>query len=158
LKRTPAPTDSSVAFWSPESNAANSDRGSSRTTAQVVYVVDDLPCLTELYALILNASGYVVKCFYDRRTALASLSAAKEKPVLLITDLHNPSMRIEPFLEECLGLHPALRILMASGFSYYHAWCFSVRPDYFLQKPFTPQELRHAVEATLCYPGSIFQE
>jgi len=108
-----------------------------------------MPCLKELYALILNALGYVVKSFHDRRAVLESLSATGEKPTLLITDLHNPSMRIEPFLEECVALHPTLRILMASGFAYHHAWCFSVRPDHFLQKPFTPQELRQAVEATL---------
>jgi DNA-binding NtrC family response regulator len=148
LKRTFAPTNSSVAFWSPKSTT-HSNRGSRATAAPLIYAVDDLPCLTELYALILNASGYVVKGFHDRRAALASLSAAEEKPVLLITDLHNPTMRIEPFLKECAALHPALRILMATGFSYHHAWCFSVRPDHFLQKPFTPEELRQAVAATL---------
>jgi len=108
-----------------------------------------MPCLSELYALVLNASGYVVRRFQDRRAVLASLSSAQEKPALLITDLHNPSMRIEPFLEECVALHPVLQILMATGFAYHHAWCFSVRPNHFLQKPFTPQELRQAVEDTL---------
>lgn len=149
MKRTFAPTNSTVAFWSPESQAPDSNRDSHATAAPLVYVVDDMPCLTELYVLILNASGYVVKGFHDRRAALASLSAAKEKPTLLITDLDNPTMRIEPFLKECVAMHPSLRILMATGFGYYHAWCFSVRPDHFLQKPFTPEELRRAVEATL---------
>jgi DNA-binding NtrC family response regulator len=111
--------------------------------------VDDMPCLTELYPLVLNKSGYLVRSFHDRRAALASLEAAQMKPALLITDLHNPTMRIEPFLQECLALHPSLRILMATGFGYHQAWCFSVRPDRFLPKPFTPEELRQAVEATL---------
>lgn len=146
--RSFAPTNSSVAFWSPEANG-DSGFGAPAKTAPIIYAVDDMPCLTELYALVLNKSGYQVKGFHDRRAALASLSEAQTKPVLLITDLHNPTMRIEPFLQECVAVHPTLRILMATGFGYHQAWCFSVRPDRFLPKPFTPEELRQAVEATL---------
>ncbi len=149
MHRSLAPTNSSIAFWSPESNGANSQFGSPDKTAPIIYAVDDMPCLTELYALVLNKSGYGVKSFRDRRAALASLSEAQTKPALLITDLHNPTMRVEPFLRECVALHPALRILMATGFGYHHAWCFSVKPDRFLPKPFTPEELRQAVDATL---------
>jgi CheY-like chemotaxis protein len=98
---------------------------------------------------LLRLLGLLVKCFHDRRIALASLRTAEEKPVLLITDLHNPTMRIEPFLQECVAIHPSLRILMATGFGYNQAWCFSSTPDRLLQKPFTPEELREAVEATL---------
>ena len=147
--RSFAPTNSSVAFWSPESSHANSSPGSRIRRAPIIYAVDDTPCLTELYALMLNTVGYLVKGFLDRRAALASLCAAQAKPVLLITDLHNPSMRIEPFLEQCVEAHPELRILMVTGFGYHRAWCFSVKPDRFLPKPFTPEELRRAVEATL---------
>jgi len=147
--RSFAPTNSSVAFWSPEAGDSNSSFGSRAKTDPVIYAVDDLPCLTELYSLVLNKSGYVVRGFRDRRTALASLEAAQTKPALLITDLDNPTMRVEPFLQACVTLHPALRILMATGFGYHRAWCFSVRPHRFLPKPFTPEELRQAVEATL---------
>ena len=149
LYRSFAPTNSSVAFWSSEANGSNSNFGPRPETVPVIYAVDDMPCLTELYALVLNKSGYTVKSFRDRRDALASLSTVQTKPVLLITDLHNPTMRIEPFLQECMAIHPALRILMATGFGYHQAWCFAVKPDRFLPKPFTPEELRQAVEETL---------
>jgi len=108
-----------------------------------------MPCLTELYGLVLSKSGYAVKGFHDRQLALASLRAAQVKPALLITDLHNPTMRIGQFLEQCVAACPGLRILLASGFGYHQAWCFSVKPDRFLPKPFTPEELREAVDATL---------
>ena len=149
LYRSFAPTNSSVAFWSSEADGSNSSSSSRAKAAPIIYAVDDMPCLTELYALVLNKSGYIVKSFHDRRATIASLSAAQVKPALLITDLHNPTMRIEPFLQECVALHPALRILMATGFGYHRAWCFSVTPDRFLPKPFTPEELRRAVEDTL---------
>jgi len=108
-----------------------------------------MPCLTELYGLLLSKSGYAVKGFHDRQVALASLRSTAAKPDLLITDLHNPTMRIEPFLEQCVAARPGLRILLVSGFGYHQGWCFSVKPDRFLPKPFTPEELRHAVDATL---------
>jgi DNA-binding NtrC family response regulator len=146
LRRSLAPTNSSVAFWSaPSEHDSGSGLGSE--PVPVIYAVDDMPCLTELYGLVLSKAGFLVRSFYDRKAAVASLCAATRKPVLLITDLHNPSMRMEPFLEQCVGACPELRILLASGFGYHQAWCFSVKPDRFLPKPFTPDELRHTVEA-----------
>jgi DNA-binding NtrC family response regulator len=147
--RSLAPTNSSVAFWSPESKNGDSDSGTRAKPAPIIYAVDDMPCLTELYGLVLGRSGYVVKGFHDRRAALNSLCAAQTKPVLLITDLQNPTMRIEPFLEQCVAARPGLRILLVTGFGYHRAWCFSVKPDRFLPKPFAPEELRETVEAML---------
>ena len=147
--RSFAPANIPVAFRSPRSNGGNSQFASRPAKASLIYAVDDLPCLVELYAVVLNASGYVVKCFHDRRTALASLRTAEEKPVLLITDLHNPTLRTESFLQECVAIHPALRILMATGFGYNQARSVSSIPNRFLQKPFMPEELREAVDATL---------
>jgi CheY-like chemotaxis protein len=157
LNRSFAPTNSTIAFWSQEASG-NHSGFSSNVKAPIIYAVDDMPCLTELYALVLNKSGFVVRSFHDRQATLDSLAAAQIKPDLLITDLHNPTMRIEPFLEACVALHPTLRILMATGFGYHPAWCFSVTPHRFLPKPFTAEELRRAVEATLagetmeCFP------
>ncbi len=136
-----------MAFWSPELNPIHGPSRAGPKTAPLIYAVDDMPCLTELYGLVLHAAGYQVRCFRDRHAALAGI--ATKNPDLLITDLHNPSMRIEPFLEQCIKTHPTLRILMATGFGYHRAWCFSVTPNHFLQKPFTPGELKRAVEATL---------
>jgi DNA-binding NtrC family response regulator len=114
-----------------------------------------MPYLTELYALVLEAIGHRVRTFEDRLAALAALKA--EKPALLITDFCNASMPIERFLQECIALHPELRILMATGFGRNHAWLSSARPDRFLQKPFTPEELQQAVRDTLAgTPAGIF--
>jgi len=145
--RSLAPTNSTVAFWSQE---ANGDSSSGSVDARhIIYAVDDMPCRTELYRLVLSTSGYAVKGFHDRQVAVASLHLAQAKPALLITDLHNPTMRIGPFLEQCVAACPGLRILLVSGFGYHQGWCFSVKPDRFLPKPFTPEELREAVNATL---------
>ena len=52
-------------------------------------------------------------------------------------------------IEPTLTAHPTLRILMVSGLSPDHLRFSKLRPDRFLQKPFTPEELRMEVRAAL---------
>jgi CheY-like chemotaxis protein len=140
------------AFWSPHVMAEHDAVGAVQSLpreAPLIYVVDDLPCLTELYTLVLQASGYVVKAFNDRGAALRFLNAAGKKPDLLITDYQGFSLPVEKFMRECLQAHPALRILMASGFSEENVFFSEATPTAFIQKPFTPQALRERVRILL---------
>ena len=113
-----------------------------------VYVVDDDEGLTELCSIILEAAGYDVKTFNDRAVALAALKAESNLPDLLITDYRGRSMLVDQFMQECLAAHPALRILMASGFNQADAG-LRIRPKRFIRKPFTTKELLREVQATL---------
>jgi response regulator RpfG family c-di-GMP phosphodiesterase len=148
-------TNTSVAFWSANSHGStrphsnDSRPGPQKPKSALIYVVDDMPCLTELYTLVLEASGHRVKPFTNRHTALASLKEEHEKPTLLITDFRNASMHTDRFLQECIVVHPQLRILMATGFGYRNQWFSSITPDRFLQKPFTPEQLQQEVRAAL---------
>jgi DNA-binding NtrC family response regulator len=122
----------------------------SRTTGvPLIYAVDDAPELTELYAAVLEADGYSVRTFNDRAEALAALGAGTVKPDLLITDCLGRSMPVDRFLRRCLVIHPALRILMASGLSHAGAPVAPLKPDRFIQKPFTLDELQQEVRAAL---------
>src|SRR5580765_3446636 len=56
------------------------------TEAPLIYAVDDVPDLTELYTTFLEATGHIVRAFNDRSEALAALKADRTKPDLLITD------------------------------------------------------------------------
>jgi CheY-like chemotaxis protein len=114
----------------------------------VIYVVDDLPRLTELYATLLSETAYEVKTFNDRRTALAVLRQDRA-PVLLITDYLGSTMPICRFIQESRDVHPRLRILMASGLDPARMQFSSGRPDGFLQKPFTAHEFQQAITAVL---------
>jgi CheY-like chemotaxis protein len=114
-----------------------------------IYIVDDAPRLTELYTTLLGETGYVVRAFNDRVEALVALKADKKKPDLLITDYRGVSMSIDRFMHQCLLVHPTLRILMASGFSQTEVRFSSVRPDRFIEKPFTPDDLLREVRAAL---------
>jgi DNA-binding NtrC family response regulator len=114
-----------------------------------IYVVDDAPFLTELYTVLLGASGYRVHAFNDRAEALAALKADWNKPDLLITDYRGLSMPVDQFLHQCLLVYPALRILMVTGFKRTDLRFSRAKPDRFMEKPFTPEELQREVKAIL---------
>lgn len=115
----------------------------------LIYVVDDQEAVVELYAIFLEAHGYNVRSFTDRMAALTALRTERAKPDLLITDYVGPAMPIEGFIHQCLGAHPGLRILMASGCHESDVDFVHPLPDRFIQKPFTAEELRREVEAAL---------
>jgi CheY-like chemotaxis protein len=115
----------------------------------LIYVVDDEPGLTGLYTILLEQRGYVVRAFESRIEALAQLKGDRRKPDLLIMDYFGHSMSVDGFIQRCLLAHPALRILVASGFSPIDARFAQVRPDRFIQKPFTADEFLLEVEAAL---------
>jgi DNA-binding NtrC family response regulator len=117
--------------------------------APTIYVVDDAPFLTELYINLLRPSGYMVRAFKDRVEALAALNADPSKPDLLITDYRGPSMPVEQFMHRCRTAHPALRILMISGFRRTDVRFSQTRPDRYIEKPFRIDQFRKEVSASL---------
>jgi CheY-like chemotaxis protein len=125
-----------------------SDSAVRATDSPLIYAVDDVPEITELYIAFLEATGCTVRAFNDRAEALAALEAGSTKPDLLITDYLGLSMPVDRFLKRCRLACPTLRILMASGFDQLDAG-LSQAPDRYLQKPFTPEEFRQEVIAAL---------
>jgi two-component system cell cycle sensor histidine kinase/response regulator CckA len=114
-----------------------------------IFVVDDLPGLTELYTILLQTCGFRVNGFQDRKALLAALKANHHSPDLLVTDCSGHSMPIETFISECRALHPNLRILVASGFDADDPQPSLVSNCRFLRKPFTGEEFLREVKATL---------
>jgi DNA-binding NtrC family response regulator len=119
------------------------------STSLLIYVVDDNKDLTELYTTLLRTTGFSVRPFNKRAEALASLPKERIKPRLLITDFEGDSIPVERFIAHCLAVHPALRILMASGFHQTDRPSYGVPLNRFLQKPFTPEEFLREVRAAL---------
>jgi response regulator RpfG family c-di-GMP phosphodiesterase len=132
--------------FAPDSSSPSSPRSSA---VVLIYVVDDEVCLTELYSLFLKGTEYEVRAFNSRAAALAALVTERRKPDLLITDHSGLSTSVERFLQQCLGVHPDLRILMASGFRHSDLQLSQWRPDRFIQKPFAADEFLREVRATL---------
>jgi CheY-like chemotaxis protein len=118
----------------------------------LIYVVDDDAGMPELYTLFLKGTLHHVRTFNHREEAMAAIKIDWPKPDLLITDYLGLSIPIERFMEQCLAAHPSLRILMASGLSEGHVRLARVKPNQFIQKPFTAEEFLHAVQAALSAP------
>src|SRR5262249_10054918 len=114
-----------------------------------IYVVDDDPLLTRMYTVLLDKAGYGVRAFNDRAEALGALKADGQKPDLLVTDYRGLSIPVDRFLRQCLVVHPAMRVLMASGFHETAMRFSEVRPDRFILKPFTGEEFCREVGAAL---------
>src|SRR5262249_42049462 len=114
-----------------------------------IYVVDDAPFLTELYISLLQGSGYNVRAFNDRAEALTALKADWNKPDLLISDYRGLSMSVDQFLQQCLLVHPALRILMVSGCRRKDIHFSRASPDRFIEKPFALEEFQREVKGLL---------
>jgi len=131
----------------PQTNFARC--GSRAVTLPSIYVVDEVPRLTELYATLLESAGYLVRTFNHRVNALAALNGDRSRPALLITNYHGSSMPVNHFLQACRLVQPTIRILMASGFDQSAMRFSKARPDRFIQKPFTPEEFQHAISAVL---------
>ncbi len=117
--------------------------------ACLIYVVDNEPGLLDLYVIILEARGYFVRPFDNRTEALAQLKGDRRKPDLLIMDYDGHAMSVDGFMQHCLEAHPVLRIMVATGFSPMDARFGYVRPDRFIQKPFTAEEFLQEVEAAI---------
>jgi CheY-like chemotaxis protein len=120
-----------------------------RAGGPLVYVVDDEPHLTELYTILLEVTGCRVRAFNNRNEALAALKRQERKPDLLVMDHLGNTLSTDRFMKLCLQICPGLRILMASGLHQDDLWFASVRPDRFLQKPFTPDEFLREVKVAL---------
>jgi len=116
-----------------------------------IYVVDEAEGLAELYTLFLKGTGCVVRAYGDRVDALAALMADRTRPDLLIMDYLGDSMPVDRFLQRCLVVHPSLRVLMVSELSQRDVMSCCVRPDRFIQKPFTADEFLQEVRAALEY-------
>jgi len=116
-----------------------------------IYVVDEAEGQAELYTLFLKGTGCIVRAFNDRAEALVALMKDRTRPDLLITDYLGESMPIDRFLQYCLVVHPSLRILMATELGQKDVRASCVRPDRFIQKPFTADEFLQEVRAALEY-------
>ena len=120
-------------------------------TVPSVCVVDEAEGLTELYTLFLKGTGFIVRGYNHRADALVAMAADGMRPDLLITDYVGDSMPVDRFLQRCRVVHPSLRILLVSELSERDVMSSCVRPDRFIQKPFTADEFLQEVRAALEY-------
>jgi DNA-binding response OmpR family regulator len=118
-----------------------------------IYVVDDTKELTELYRLALEEAGYGVRTFNDRMEALRAFLADNVRPNVLITDYRGYPISAEHLMNICRKVQPDLKILMASACLEGSLSFSGVRPDRYLEKPFTIEQFLAEVRALAGCPS-----
>ncbi len=114
--------------------------------SQTILVVDDEELVLTMGQAILSAYGYAVLAANSGQKALEILYERNANIDLVITDLVMPGMSGRELVEQIKHSSPQTPILCTSGY----AWPASQRNDrWYLQKPFTSQELLVKVRQAL---------
>lgn len=118
-----------------------------------VLLVDDEGPVRDVAAEVLRKKGCIVETGIDGRDGVEKFKAASGQFDAVVLDLTMPGMDGVATLRALREIRPDVRVLMMSGYSDREsAFAASdLRPDDFLRKPFTLQEL-HAKIAPLLTP------
>ena len=84
---------------------------------ETILLVDDEKSIRDLGKEVLTSVGYKVLTASTGREALDMYTKAQEEISLVILDLIMPEMGGKQCLEELLKIDPAVKILIASGYS-----------------------------------------
>jgi nitrogen-specific signal transduction histidine kinase/CheY-like chemotaxis protein len=114
--------------------------------AETVLIVDDEDLLLTMGQTVLSAFGYRVLTATSGQKALEILRQENESIDLVVTDMVMPAMSGRELVEHIHRLKSSPRILCTSGC----VWpAGNVSEGYYLQKPFTSQELLFKVKQSL---------
>lgn len=111
-----------------------------------VLVVEDVALIRVTTVDMVEQLGFPVADAGDANEALAILKQDSAIAILL-TDLGLPGMNGHQLVEEALKLNPALKVIIASGYSTSENAGDRVSGARYLTKPFDMQQLRRALEA-----------
>jgi DNA-binding NtrC family response regulator len=115
-----------------------------------IYVVDDEPMVGELVATVLEMDGYQTSLFRNPAEALKAFITANPRPALLLTDFVMDGLNGMELIEHCKRAQPTLKTILYSGnVGVEIIRHYSVKPDYFIRKPFHPKNLVDTVHQIL---------
>ncbi|MEC4986437.1 MAG: response regulator [Oscillatoria sp. PMC 1068.18] len=114
-----------------------------------ILVVDDEKNIRLTVAQCLDPLGYEVSTALNGEDALKQLKAQEFQ--LILSDLKMPGMNGMEFLREAIALHPDLQVIMISAHGTVDNAVEAMKLGAvdFIQKPFTPKELRDVVYRVL---------
>jgi CheY-like chemotaxis protein len=113
-----------------------------------ILLVEDDPQVRALTRRVLERSGYTIIEARHGRHALELLTAQTAVD-LLISDVVMPIMSGTQLAEVALGLRPGLKVLFISAHVEDPVVRELMKTAVFVQKPFTPEQLREAVRRAL---------
>ncbi|MBA3659946.1 MAG: response regulator, partial [Gemmatimonadales bacterium] len=131
----------------PSDEAEGVDRLAIAGGGAVVLVADDEPAVCGLVVRVLEAEGYRVIGARDGASALATLEDVSARPDLVVTDIVMPALNGRQLADVLRTRWPDLPVLFMSGYTGVGDVVDRLVPSEaaYLQKPFTPGQLLHAV-------------
>jgi two-component system cell cycle sensor histidine kinase/response regulator CckA len=118
---------------------------------ETILVVEDADHVRSLIERVLTMHGYTVLTASDGDQALAVAQQAGRPVDLLITDVVMPGMSGQQLAESLAKLQAGVRVLFVSGYSpnILEEAGSEKGPQWFLQKPFTPEALLRKIRDVL---------
>lgn len=101
-----------------------------------IYVVDDDVEFAQLASTLLVSEGYQVSTFTDPLVALEQFHSTVLRPAMLISDAKMRPVNGLELAQRCRQSHPALRVILISGFMLEPRDERHPAVDRFLAKPF----------------------
>ncbi len=110
-----------------------------------ILVVDDDKNIRSTVSMALKSLDYFVHTAFDGKDAMLQLTG--DKYDMIITDLKMPGMNGMELLEQAIAKYPEIRIVLISAHGTVDNAVEAMKLGAvdFLQKPFTPKELRNLV-------------
>ena len=123
-------------------------------TKAKILVVDDDKNIRRTITMALESLDYFIQTAFDGKDAMMQLT--KDEYDLIITDLKMPGMNGMELLQQAIAKYPNIRIVLISAHGTVDNAVEAMKLGAvdFLQKPFTPKELRNLVYSVLDTEGS----
>ena len=114
-----------------------------------ILVVDDDKNIRRTVSMALESLNYFVHTAFDGKDAMVQLTG--DRYDLIITDLKMPGMNGMELLEQAIAKYPEIKIVLISAHGTVDNAVDAMKLGAvdFLQKPFTPKELRNLVHNVL---------
>ena len=110
-----------------------------------ILVIDDDPVMRELLEAVLGFAGFAVESVDSGELAVETLEEAAVRPDVVLTDLHMPGLQGHALAQRLLELRAPGTLLVGMSGSYPSEEETRLL-DFFLQKPFTPEQFADALD------------
>jgi DNA-binding NtrC family response regulator len=126
------------------------------TGRETILLVDDEKSIRKLGKRVLSEAGYRVLEASDGAMALRIAAEQVGEIDLVLTDVEMPTLGGRGMVDELHELSPGVRVLFMSGYTDNEILRRGINKSEtdFLQKPFTADSLRSAVQAVLNKPST----
>jgi two-component system cell cycle sensor histidine kinase/response regulator CckA len=116
-------------------------------TGKQILIAEDEPMIRSLLQRLLNLWGYRTLVAEDGKRALEVADQHPGEIDLLLSDVTMPGMGGPELAEKLTKKRPRLKVILMSGFS--QAQIILQRGWQFLQKPFTPRDIKKKIDEVL---------